>query len=162
MSRYNIVGYRQLLLSIKRLESLPQRFVTKAAKSGASIALKSARSDAPMDTGALRKGIILKGERRTVVGKKVYDVMMDPAMNDVFQKTTKSGLRRVTNGKKAKTAKGNYYYPASQEFGFMTVNGGYIPGFHFLKDSIEGNSSSIENKVVAVLSKEIDKVLSKR
>ncbi len=154
-----IEGMRELEQSIKRLGAVPQRFVTKAARSGANIALKAARKRAPEDTGALKKGIVLKGEKNRVKGKKVYDVMMDPTMNDVFQKQTVTGLRRVRKGKEVEYGAGGYYYPASQEFGFVARNGRYIPGFHFLKDSLTDNAGQIEKKVVDVLSKEVDKAL---
>lgn len=162
MAKYKIEGMKELMNSVKKLGKLPQKCVTKAAKAGGNIALKAAKKGGWIDqTGNMRRGIILKGERSRITGKKVYDTMMDPAMNDVFQKTTKSGLRRVTKGKRTKMAKGNYYYPASQEFGFTTVNGGYVPGFHFLKNAIEDNNSTIESKIVNVLSKAIDKELGK-
>ena len=65
-------------------------------------------------------------------------------MNDVFVKTTKDGKR--------------YYYPASQEYGFITKDGGYVPGFHFLRDSIDDNKRQIEKTVVDELAKRIDKL----
>lgn len=43
----------------------------------------------PVDTGALKRGIIREGERSRKKGKKVYKMMFDPTMNDVFQKPIK-------------------------------------------------------------------------
>ncbi|MFD1953735.1 HK97-gp10 family putative phage morphogenesis protein [Paenibacillus thailandensis] len=140
-----IEGMAELERAMKKLEKVPQRVVTKAARAGATIALKAARANAPEDTGELKKGIVLKGERRTKIGKKVYDVMMDPAKNDIFVKMTKDGTR--------------YYYPASQEYGFMTVDGGYIPGYRFLRRALTDNVVKIERRVVEVASKEVDKAL---
>jgi hypothetical protein len=51
-----------------------------------------------------------------------------------------------------------YYYPASQEYGFRTRSGVYVPGFHYLKNALEDNSRKIEKEIVDVLSKEIDKL----
>lgn len=158
MRKYKIEGMEELQKSIRKLEKLPQKCVTKAARSGASIALKAAKKYAPVETGNLKKGIVLKGEKITKKGKKVYDITMDSKMNDIFQKTTKTGLRRRVLKRKVSMAKGGYYYPASQEFGFQAVNGKYIPGFNYLKKSIEENVISIEIKIVEVLSKEIDKI----
>ena len=139
-----VVGMPQLEKTIKKLGKLPQKCVTVAARKGAKIAQKSAKSNAPSDTGSLKKGIILKGEKSKKKGKKVYQTVMDPAKNDIFVKTSKTGKRA--------------YYPASQEYGFQTSNGRYVPGFNFMKKSIEDNSSKIQNEIVNVLSKEIDKL----
>lgn len=147
-----------MMKTVKQIKELPQKCVTIASRKGAQIALKSAKKGRWIDqSGNLRKGIILKGERRTVVGKKVYQVTMDSRMNDIFQKFTKTGMVRGT-GKKKKLRKGNYYYPASQEYGFRTVNGKYIPGFHFLHDGLVDNTKVIQNTIVQVLSKEFDKL----
>lgn len=142
--KYEIEGMKELEKTIRKLGKLPQKCVTKAAKKGAQIALKAAKQKAPFLTGALEEGIILKGEKTRRKGKKVYQVTMNPAMNDVFVKTTKDGKR--------------YYYPASQEYGFITRNGGYVPGFHFLRDSLVDNKEKIEKTVIDVLAKEIDKL----
>lgn len=142
--KFKIEGMEELEKTIRKLGKLPQKCVTKAAKKGAQIALKAAKQKAPFFTGALEEGIILKGEKARRKGKKVYQVTMNPAMNDVFVKTTKGGKR--------------YYYPASQEYGFITKNGGYMPGFHYLRDSLVDNKERIEKTVVDVLAKEIDKL----
>ena len=142
--KFKIEGMEELEKTIRKLGKLPQKCVTKAAKKGAQIALKAAKQKAPFLTGALEEGIILKGEKTRRKGKKVYQVTMNPAMNDVFVKTTKDGKR--------------YYYPASQEYGFITRNGGYVPGFHFLRDSLVDNKEKIEKTVVEVLAREIDKL----
>jgi hypothetical protein len=142
--KFEIEGMKELERTIRKLGKLPQKCVTPAAKKGAQIALKSAKQKAPFLTGALEEGIILKGERAKRKGKKVYQVTLNPAMNDVFVKTTKDGKR--------------YYYPASQEYGFMTKDGGYVPGLHFLRDSLIDNKAQIEKTTVEVLAKEIDKL----
>lgn len=160
MAKIVIEGMKELEKSIKQLGELPQKYVTKAAKAGATIAKKGAKTGGWIDrTGDLRKGIIIKGERNKVKGKKVYDIMMDPKMSDVFQKKTKSGMRRRSEGTKVKYSKGDYYYPASQEFGFETKSGGYAPGFHFLREGLTENAGAIEKKTVNVLAKEVDKAL---
>lgn len=141
---FKIDGWDDLEKTIKEMEKLPQKCVTNAAKDGAKIALAAAKAKAPEDSGQLRKGVILHGEKKTVTGKKVYDIMMDPAMNDVFVKEVK--------GKR-------YYYPASQEFGFITKDGKKTPGKHFLRDALVDNKAEIENRVVERLAKEIDKVM---
>ena len=142
--KFEIEGMKELERTIRELGKLPQKCVTPAAKKGARIALKAAKAKAPFLTGALEEGIILKGEKLRKRGKKVYQVTMNPAMNDVFVKTTKDGKR--------------YYYPASMEYGFITRDGGYSPGFHYLRDALVDNKTAIERTVVDELAKQIDKL----
>ena len=142
--KYEIEGMKELERTIRKLGQLPQKCVTPAAKKGARIALKAARANAPWETGELSNGIVLKGERARKKGKKVYQVTLDPAKNDIFVKTTKDGKR--------------YYYPASMEYGFITRDGGYSPGFHYLRDALVDNKTAIERTVVDELAKQIDKL----
>jgi hypothetical protein len=144
MAKNDIKGMKELEKTIKQLGKLPQKCVTPAAKKGANIPLKDARANSPYLTGDLENGIVLKGEKATIPGKKVYQITMDSAKNDIFIKMSKGGNRA--------------YYPASQEYGFFTKNGRYIPGIHFLKNSITKNSNLIEKTIVDVLSKQIDKL----
>jgi len=143
-AKFEVEGLKELERTIRKLGKLPQKCVTPAAKKGATIALKAAKANAPFLTGALEEGIVLKGERARKKGKKVYQVTMNPAMNDVFVKTTKDGKR--------------YYYPASQEYGFITRDGGYVPGIHFLRNSIDDNKAEMERVMVQELAKQIDKL----
>lgn len=145
MAKYKIDGMKDLERIFQKLKRVPQTVATKAARSGATILLRATRANAPFDTGALRKGIILKRERRTVQGKAVYQVTFDPAMNAIFQK-------KVIDGK-------NAYYPASMEYGFLTVNGGYVPGYRFMRDAAIDNASNVERKMVEVAGKAIDKAM---
>lgn len=142
--RFEIEGMKELEETIRKLGQLPQKCVSPAAKKGATIVFKAAKENAPFLSGDLEGGIILKGEKVRKKGKKVYDIMMDPAKNDIFVKETKDGKR--------------YYYPASQEYGFLTRDGGYVPGVHFLRDSITENVDRIVKETVKVLAKQIDKL----
>ncbi|MGL5150314.1 MAG: hypothetical protein ACRC7N_07070 [Clostridium sp.] len=144
MVNFKIEGINEVEKTIRRMGNLPQKCVTTAAKRGAIIARNFAKKKAPYETGALESGIILKGEKTRTKGKKVYQVVMDASKNDIFVKTSKSGKRA--------------YYPASQEYGFRTKNGGYVPGFHYLKRSLEDNYRPIQVKMVKVLSDQIDKL----
>ena len=140
---FRIEGMKELERTIRELGKLPQKCVTPAAKKGARIALKAAKAKAPFLTGALEEGIILKGEKTRRKGKKVSGYH-EPGMNDIFVKTTKDGKR--------------YYYPASMEYGFITRDGGYSPGFHYLRDALVDNKAAIERTVVDELAKQIDKL----
>lgn len=146
MAKFKIEGMKELEKSIKKLGKVPQKCVTPAARKGMNIALKSARKNAPVDTGELRKGMKLAGEKARVKGKKVYQVVFDRAKNDVFQKKNKEG--KVTG-----------YYPFSQEFGFFAKNGRYIPGYHFISQGLNDNTGAITKKIVDEMGKQIDKAL---
>lgn len=147
-ANFRIEGLQQLGESIKRLGKVPQKHVTSSARKGMNIALRDSKANAPHDTGALKKGIKLKGERSRFKAKKVYQVIFDPAMNDVFQNKNKDG--KVTG-----------YYPVSQEYGFFAKNGRYIPGYRFISDSLTDNVGAIEKAIVSEMQKKIDAEIAK-
>lgn len=130
----------------QRLGKSPQKVANKAARAGSAIARIDAKQNAPVDEGNLKKGIVMKKERRVKAGKAVYDIMMDPAMNNVFVKVSAEGKRS--------------YYPASQEYGFMTKSGKYIPGFRYLRKSLDDNEQKIEAKILDVAKTEVTKIMS--
>jgi hypothetical protein len=113
-----------------------------------NIALKDARANAPYETGALKEGIVMKGERSRQKGKKVYRIVFDRAMNKIFQKQNKEG--KITG-----------YYPVSQEYGFFAKNGRYIPGFRFISDSLTDNVKNIEKTIVSTMKTKIDAEIAK-
>lgn len=143
MAKYKLEGLDEVLKMLKNVEDLPQKCVNKSARNGAKISQIDAKNNAPFLTGDLEKGIILKAEKTTKKGKKVYQVTFDSAMNDVFQKTNKEG--KVTG-----------YYPASMEYGWIMSNGMKHEGLHYMKNSIDKNSEKIENTMVKVLTDEVD------
>lgn len=146
MARYKIKGMKELQKSFKKLGEVPQKCVTPAARKGMNIPLKSAKNNAPVDAGELKKGMKLVGEKSRIKGKKVYQVVFDRAKNNIFQKKNAAG--QVVG-----------YYPASMEHGFFAKNGRYIPGYHFLKRAMEDNKGAIEKKVVEEATKQVDKAL---
>lgn len=133
---------------LKKLGKVPQKHVTASARKGMNIVLKDAKATAPYDTGALKKGMKLQGERSRYKGKKVYKIIFDPAMNDVFQKKNKQG--EVTG-----------YYPISQEYGFFAKNGRYIPGYRFLHNSLANNAQRMEKTIIANMKQKIDAEIRK-
>jgi len=146
--KFKIEGMKELQKSMKKLGKVPQKHVTSSARKGMNVSLKDARANAPYDTGALKKGIVLKGEKSKLKGKKVYRIVFDRAMNDVFQKPNKEG--KITG-----------YYPVSQEYGFFARNGRYIPGYRFISDSLTDNVSQIEKTIVSEMRKKIDAEIAK-
>jgi len=144
----DLVGFDDLEKSFQALGKVPQTVSNQSARAGASVALKAAKKNAPEDEGNLKKGIIMKRERSRVKGKAVYDVMIDPNMNDVFVKISKEGKRS--------------YYPASQEYGFLTVDGGYVPGYRYLRRAVDDHKSEIERQALKKAEQAIDKAMKKR
>lgn len=164
MSRGRIDGMNDLKKSLDRLGALPQKVVTGAAKKGAKVWLNAVKATAPEDTGALKSGIVLKGEKTRKKGKKVYDVTFDSGMNDVFAKEhVASANSSVVTNKNAKPGeKARAYYPASQEFGYITKNGGYEPGLHYMRDAAIESAPAAEIVIVSEMTKKIDKEWNKK
>lgn len=140
--------------ALGRVEYVPMKIVTKAAGKGATVVRRSIRSGAPVDTGALRRGVIRKAEHSSRRGKKVYDVMFDPNMNDIFQKPIKNPGQ--FGGKNAKA-----YYPASMEYGFLTRSKGgglsYVPGYHFMREGADEAEAAASAVMISVMTKELEK-----
>lgn len=146
--KFKIEGMEKLLKDLGKLGKVPQKHVTSSAKKGMNIAYRDARANAPYDTGMLKKGIKLVGEKSKNKGKKVYRVVFDRAYNDVFQKKNKEG--KITG-----------YYPVSQEYGYFAKNGRYIPGFRFIRDSLTDNVEKIEKHIVDTMKSKIDAEIRK-
>lgn len=140
-----IDGMKNLEKMFRRLGNVPQTIATKSARAGASIPLKAARRNAPVDRGKLKKSIVMKRERTRTKGKSVYDITIDKAMNDVFVKESSEGKRS--------------YYPASQEYGFLAKDGRYIPGYRYLRNAIDDNKLEITKKVLETAGREVEKAL---
>lgn len=147
-TEFKIEGMRELQKSLEKLGKVPQKHVTSAAKKGMNIELKAAKAAAPVDTGMLRKGMKLIGEKSKYKGKKVYRIVFDRAYNNIFQKPNKQG--KITG-----------YYPVSQEYGFFAKNGRYIPGYRFIHATFESNTSRIEKTIVSEMKKKIDAEIAK-
>lgn len=146
--KFKIEGMEQLERSIKKLGKVPQKHVTSSARKAMNISLKQSRATAPYDTGALSKGMKLKGERSRVKAKKVYQVVFDDKYNHIFQKPNKQG--KITG-----------YYPVSQEYGFFAKDGRYIPGYRFIHDSLAENARKVEKTIVSEMQKKIDAEIAK-
>jgi uncharacterized protein YabN with tetrapyrrole methylase and pyrophosphatase domain len=160
---FKIEGMKELEKAIKKLGQVPQKAVTPAARKAMNIAIKDARVKAPVDTGELKQGMKLIGEKAKSKGKKVYRIVFDRAKNDIFQKKHKVGTNnKVLKKKRGKIKAGaetTGYYPISQEYGFFARNGRYIPGFHFVEKGLTENANKIEKTIVDEMGKRIDKAM---
>ncbi|MDR3543080.1 MAG: hypothetical protein P4L69_19265 [Desulfosporosinus sp.] len=142
MSESTIEGIDELIAKFKQLENVPQSIVTKAAKTGAIMALNFALANLqPVNGeflgrqgraeqhqgGDLEKTMKLKAER-SVKGKKVYAI-----------DTT--------------------WYAKFKDLGFTTRSGKKIEGSHFLKYALTQHYDEIKEALFEELSKGIDKVV---
>lgn len=156
---FQMKGFGGFVGVLGSMEGVPKKCVTKAAGKGANVVRRAIRSGVSVDTGALKRGIIRTGERSRLKGKKVYDLMFDPGMNNVFQKPIKNPGEAG-----GKSDKG--YYPASMEYGFLTRSKGggysYVPGYHFMRDGAETSSAAAKTEMITVLNQEIDKEWAKK
>lgn len=120
--------------------------LNEIVRQSASGLLSIIRTGAPQRTGELRKGLIQspQAERSATPGKVVYDIYPDPAKNNVFAKYARSGKR--------------YYYPASMEYGFRLVNGGYYPGKYYMRDSSIRFASTHEANVVEGINRMLEEM----
>lgn len=146
---FKIEGMKELERSMRKLGAVPQKHVTSTSRKAMNIALKDSRANAPVDTGQLKKGMKLHGERSRLKAKKVYQIIFDPKFNDIFQKKNAEG--KVIG-----------YYPISQEYGFFAKNGRYIPGYRFIRQSLTSNVKSIEKTIVTEMKKKIDAEIARQ
>ena len=147
-SKFRVEGIEDIRRSMRKLQKIPQRHVTSSARKGMNVVLKDARANAPEDLGQLKCGMKLKGERSRAKAKKVYQVVFDDRYNHIFQKKNADG--KITG-----------YYPVSQEYGFFTVNGRYIPGFMFVHNALTSNTRLVERTIVTELKSKIDAEIAK-
>lgn len=147
-------GTIKMVKALDEMGKSPQKAVTRAASKGITPVRKAVKGVVPVRTGTLKRAIIRKAERSRVRGKKVYEATFDPSYNDVLQKPIKSPGRNGGKNPKA-------YYPASQEYGFLTRKNGsiiYVPGLHFMRTAAEETEPQSKQIMVDTMDKELDKL----
>lgn len=145
---WTVEGMDELQNAIKRLGELPRKHVRASARAGASLALQAVRSLVPVDKGELKKGLIMKEEKRTVNSKSVFDIIPDPKKNDIFVKINKDGSRS--------------YYPASMEFGFIQPDGSKFSGFHYMRDGVSTYEAQIRDEILHKMEERIEQAWASR
>lgn len=165
-NKFRVDIYMKDLLEARRtfdaMGELPAKIVTSAARRGATVVKNAVKrsSKVPVRSGALRSGITLsKVEKSKLRGKKVYEVVFDAKMNDVFQKRVKR--RGLLGGKSVKG-----YYPASMEYGYLAHDGvggiRFMPGRHFMRDEGEAQRENAKNVIAKKFNEAIQKEWRKR
>ena len=140
--KFKLEGIPKLQKDLEKLGKVPQKHVTTSAKKGMNIAHKQAKADAPYDTGALKKGILMKGERSKIKGKKVYRIVFDRAMNHYSKSQTKMGKihRLITQ-----SVRNTVSLPGTASI---------FPVSGFITNSLNDNARSIEKTIVSEMQKE--------
>lgn len=137
---------------IKAIETLcttGNSSVSSAVHASAVQVAARARAMAPNKTGVLRSGIVVKPgrEKSSRPGATVYDIWMDPGLNQKFVKYSKAGKR--------------YYYPASMEYGFRLRNGKRAAGHYYLKNAAVGYSETHAQRMAEAISGALDEAQNK-
>lgn len=153
---FDLKGIKKLVKMLDKAGKSPQKAVTRAASKGITPVKRAVRSIAPVDeTGNLKRAITRKAERSRARGKKVYEVTFDRSYNDVLQKPIKNP--GVAGGKSDKA-----YYPASQEYGFLTRSKGngysYVPGQKYMRKGAEQSEAQSKQIMIDTMEKELDKL----
>jgi hypothetical protein len=132
MAQATITGVEELQRMLERGARATAKMLTYASKKGANMARMDTKGRSPVDTGLLMRSIKLKAEKRRT-GKKVYQIKF---IDDRLVKFSKAGKRS--------------FYPASQEYGWITKSGNYHMPSHagFFKGGIMNNRNQINNTIV--------------
>lgn len=138
--------------ALRQLKDGTQRVAAQAALAPAQAELEAAKAAAPVKTGTLRDSLVLHMERNRANGKQVFDVLPTAKANGLLQKQVKQPGRTANGKSRRKTA----YYPASQEYGFATVNGGRVAGKHYLGGSMAAGSEGYRETILEEIEKNVD------
>ena len=154
---FDIKDVERMIRMLNKLGKSPQKAVNRAASKGGTIVKRAIRQGTvPVgETGNLKKAIIRKAEHSKLRGKKVYEVTFDKKYNDVLQKPIKNPGEA---GGKSEHA----YYPASQEYGFLTRSKGngvtYVPGYHFMRKGAEQAAPEATKAMINKAMEELEKI----
>lgn len=152
----SVDGLDELIRQIERIEKIPKRALSKAAREGMRKPLAQARKDAPKETGTLKKGIksVLEKSSKRSKFKSIYQMVFDKRLTEVFR-----GKKIIRPGLYGANPPKEYgYYPVSMEYGYKAKEG-YRPGKYFLSKAIEQNQDESAKIVVRVLTDEIDRAI---
>lgn len=142
MSESTIEGIDELMAKFKQLEAVPQTIVTKAAKTGANMALDFALANLQPVNGAF---LGRQGKKEQHQGGDLTNQM-------------KLKAEKSSKGKKV-YAIDTTWYAKFKDLGFTTRSGKKIEGSHFLKYALTKHYDEIKDAMFEELSKGVDKVV---
>ena len=120
-----IEGANQLLKKLERLPAKCQRKVySQAVRAGGKVVLDAAKAKAPVDTGTLRRSLVLRTTPRKKRGEISYSVFPSTKKEPGLIGKTKAemvgsrgGGRTSRGGRRGGHKGADYYYPAALEYG---------------------------------------------
>lgn len=161
MSTFRIdFDHRDLVKMYKTLDRIgaaPQKALAKGTSKAATVTKRSIKRLAPQGSShALRWAITTRSERSRKRGKKVREVTFQGGdVNAVLQ-------RPIRNPGKYGGTSARAYYPASQEYGWLTGDsrGGvkYVEGSHYMRRGAEAVSEQAKDAMIETTTKELDKI----
>lgn len=111
---FDLEGIVVFCRALDAIGKSPQPAANKASSKAAAIVKRSIKARAPKKVGTLKRSIVTRAEKSKLKGKKVRQITFSKESSAVLQKPIKRpGLY---GGKHAYWG----YYPASQEYGFLT------------------------------------------
>ncbi len=142
----SVTGVREVQQLLDRVGKASAKVMTASAKAGAKIVQADAKANATEDTGAMKRGIKLKAEKRKT-GKKVYRIGFygKSGKGEEFVRIYANGTKRA-------------FYPVSQEYGWVDRNGVRHPGVKFLRNALNNNREAIKNKILETMGAAINRV----
>lgn len=146
-----VEGLEELQAQFDRMSKIPKTAMTKAAKAGMNPIVADAKAAAPVGkTGFLKRGVKAIQETPRKRNKSVYFINWWKKYSDEYRKP----IERVgLYGGKNQTG----YYPQSMEWGFKTKHGKKA-GKYFVRDAIAKHQAESLNKVISVLTDELEKL----
>ena len=113
---FDLTGMEKMIKTLDRMGVNIRPAVTKAAMEGIKPVQKAIKDEAPVSKdhgGTLKRAIGRKREKTGIAGKRVYEVTFKKNSNNALQRPIKRP--GIYGGKSTQG-----YYPASQEYGFLT------------------------------------------
>lgn len=132
-SRVKVFGADEVRRAMDRFGDEMKQAVDEAIKETAESIKDNAQSRAPVKTGALKRGIIVQKFQARKDTLAVYDIGMDPSMNETFRKPIQN-----PSGK-SKTV----YYPTAVEYGTPRT-----PAKPFLRPALKGHRAKAKRAVI--------------
>lgn len=147
-----ISGLKELEQAMRQLpDKLQQRPLRAAVNAAAQVVKKQARANVPVDTGLLKKDIIVtRSRRRSAPGRETYLVMVREKKKK-YADTRRN--RRANRVGKTYTVQGDAYYWRFLEFGTVKM-----PARPFMRRAFENTKNQQIDALKTKLSESIEKL----
>lgn len=143
-----ITGIREIDRRLKRLEpAVQKKILRKAIRSGLKLVAEEVKARAPVDKGALRKGIKVRACRRRKRGAIELEVRI--AATDETKRTSKKSGKTV-------------FYPAIVEYGRNDKLSGSVPPNPFMRQAFEARGEAARQVTLAALLRGVEQESSRK